>query len=96
METLDSDFLKKIHLFLFSVYYECFACISMCPFGAHEGKKRVLNSLELFVGRHLMGAGTQTWLLCKAIKHPNHCAFFPAFGIGLKNYFCILCAHFVV
>lgn len=46
------------------------------------------------VGRHLMGAGTQTWVLCKVIKHPNHCAFFPAFGIGLKNYFCILCAHF--
>lgn len=78
------------------MYYECFACISMCPFSAHEGKKRVLNSLELFVGRHLMGAGTQTWVLCKVIKHPNHCAFFPTFGIGLKKIIFVFYVHILL
>lgn len=69
METVESDFLKKIHLFLFSVSYECFACISMCPFGAHARRGVEFPGT---VGRHLMGAGTQTWALCKVIKHPNH------------------------
>lgn len=60
---LQSLNLKKIHLFLFSVYYECFACFSMCPFGAHEGKKRVLNSLELL--------GATLWVLG---PKPGSCA----------------------
>lgn len=62
VETLESEF-KKNHLFLFSVYYECFACFSMCPFGAHEGKKRVLNSLELL--------GATLWVLG---PKPGSCA----------------------